>query len=163
MCRRTLSRVVLAAWVVSLGTAGSCTAPVFVVTAGLSVAQLGTAAYANGALKSATIVSADEAVAAAEAAIAGLELSLIRKTVSGRKTLILSEEMGGRNVSIEIIKKTERFCTITIRVGVFGDQAVSRLVLAEVQKELEARDPSRRPNGSGEVPLIYVPELDDEP
>jgi hypothetical protein len=117
----------------------SCTAPVYVITAGLAVAQVGTTAYANGELQTSLIVDFDAANDAAAEAQAALDLEPSARRVEGRRATISSRDLGQRSVTVEVVKRTNKVCKINIRVGFWGDQSMSRLLLSQMQKELAAK------------------------
>lgn len=114
----------------------ACTAPVYVITAGLAVAQVGTTAYANGELQTSVFVDFDAAIASAHAAIESLDLKPTSARFEGRQAVLSAADLGNRSITINISKRSSRVCKIDIRVGFWGDQSMSRLVLAQMQKYL---------------------------
>lgn len=153
MLRRMLMRINLGAVLILLSAAGSCTAPVYIITAGLAVAQVGTTAYTNGELQTSVFVDFDAAVAAAHAAVDVLDLKPTSTRIEGRSAVISASDLGSRSITIDISKRSSRVCKINIRVGFWGDQSMSRLVLAQMQKYLTERGQLPPPPGASEDPL----------
>ena len=147
LCRGGAARRVLALRCAALGLtscflaavpllASSCAAPVVVLTAGLAVAQVGTTAYANGELQTSLFVDFAAVVESARAAHNSLGLEPTHLRYDGRKASISASDLGNRSVTVEVTRVTGRVCKISIRVGFWGDQSMSRLVLIQMQKEL---------------------------
>ncbi len=150
--RRCASASVLLAAALFLSPA-ACTAPIYVITAGLAVAQVGTTAYANGELQTSVFVDFDAAVASAHAAIDSLDLKPTTTRIEGRSAVISASDLGNRSITIDISKRSSRVCKIDIRVGFWGDQSMSRLVLAQMQTYLTEHGQLPPPPGPGEDPL----------
>lgn len=118
----------------------SC-APVY-ITAGLSVAQVGTAAFNNGQLLSARQASLEETWAAAIGALEELEFDI--RTLrppddpegSGRTAYVMARDDGGPSVKIKLEAASEAVTRIRIRINIFGDQALARLVLSRIDARL---------------------------
>jgi hypothetical protein len=117
----------------------ACAAPVYIMTAGLAVAQVGATAYANGELQTSVFVEFNAAVEAAIAAQAVLDLRPTSTRFEGRSAYISAADLGNRVVTIQITRRTSRVCKVNIRVGFWGDQSMSRLVLSQMQKYLTER------------------------
>lgn len=118
----------------------SC-APVY-ITAGLSVAQVGTAAFINGQLVSARQAPIEEVWAAAVGALEELEFDIrtLRPPDSpdscGRSAYVMAKDEGGPQVKIRLERASEAVTRIRIRINIFGDQALARLVLSRIDARL---------------------------
>lgn len=139
----TRSAVPLASAAIAAATlaASSSCAPVY-ITAGLSVAQVGTAAFNNGQLLSARQARLDEAWAAAVGALEELEFDI--RTLrppgdpegNGRSAYVMAQDQGGPAVKIKLESASEAVTRIRIRINIFGDQALARLVLSRIDARL---------------------------
>lgn len=145
----------LAAALVAAAALTSCAAPVY-ITAGLTVAQVGTAAFINGQLVSARQATLEETWAAAQGALAELEFDVrVRRDPSdpesqGRSAYIMAQDRGGPAVKIKLERASEAVTRIRIRINTFGDQALARLVLSRI----DARLPT---STSPPPPVPFVP------
>lgn len=104
-----------------------------VVAAG---AGAGTVAWVRGELKTTVNNDLKDVVKASTKAVEDLKFALVSS-----KQDVLTGEVIARTIDdkkIEIIAKSEStgVTTIHIRVGVFGDQRISQLVLEEIKKNL---------------------------
>lgn len=132
---RAMWLVVLAAWLG--GCAPLIVAPTAVMaTAGLSAVQAGTTAYVGGVLESAEKGTLAQAYLDALDAVEELRFELVRTTLDEHYALVMVREAGGRKIRIQLQRKSPIVTKVRIRVGLLGDQAMSRLVLAQIRQEL---------------------------
>jgi hypothetical protein len=117
---------------------GGCAAPVVIASAGTSALQAGTSAYINGELDSAQIAPMATVYAAALDALSDLQFPLSSSRMISSRAGINAQEVNGRSIRIELTAKSPVVTKINIRVGLVGDQAVSRLLLAEIQARCPA-------------------------
>lgn len=127
-----------AALAAAVFVAGGCGAPVIITSAGLTAAQVGASEFADGDLESAHAATFNDVFAAAVAAVEDLGYLKIHSSFGERVGTIRAYELGGTRLEVLIEKRTEVITTMAIRVGVFGDQSLSRLVLANIQARLPA-------------------------
>ncbi len=123
-----------------------CAAPVVVVTAGVSALQVGTAAFINGEIEAAFAKPMPEMFVASEGALNDLKFPIRRSKLDEYNAYVYSNETQRRRIEIDLEKKSDTVTKINIRVGFFGDQAMSRLILATIQARLgslssQATDP----------------------
>lgn len=121
-----------------VGSGGCATAvatPVL-ATAGVSVAQAGYAAFVRGELEVAMRVPLAAAFAATHAALDNLQFTVQRASLDTARGELRAREASGRRLSIVLERKTPVVTKINIRVGTFGDQAMSRLILAYIHNQL---------------------------
>lgn len=115
-----------------------CVAPTIIASAGANALQAGTAAFINGELDAAQIVSLEDAITATTGAMTDLKFDAIRVRRGDRTVTVYAQEQNKREVRITLVPRTPLIVKINIRVGLLGDQAISRLLLAEVQARCPA-------------------------
>jgi predicted RNA binding protein with dsRBD fold (UPF0201 family) len=108
--------------------AGGCAAPAIVATAGLSVFQASTTAYINGELEFADAVPMEVMYHSTLAAMEELRFDLQHSHISERSATVSVREQEGRRIRIYLEEKSAAVTKVNIRVGVFGDRAMSQLV-----------------------------------
>ncbi len=99
-------------------------------------AGAGTVAYLKGELKSVVEASLEKTYQASQDALGDLEFP-----VTGRQKDAFSAELtarGGNDKKIEIdLKKlSDKMTEIKIRVGIFGDESLSQLILERIMKHI---------------------------
>lgn len=127
----------------------SCAPPVLVASAGVQAFTAGAGAFANGELRAAWLVPLEDLWPAANDTVRALEFVVedarlepedrIAEGEPARKGLIFAEDGTGRTVEFFLVAVTPSVTRLSIRVGVFGDEAVSRLILRRLEQEVEAR------------------------
>ena len=118
---------------ISLGSVG-CAA--LVVGAG---AGAGTYAYVTGKLTATLDAPLDKAFDATKAGLADLKFSITHDShdaLVGQSTSRMSD---GTEVNIDLKNTGTNSTQITIRVGVFGDEAKSTAILDAIKKNLNAK------------------------
>lgn len=126
--RAALGALVLGA-VVLLGTSG-CVAVVAAGAAGAGVA------WVRGALETNLEAGLDEAYAAAQEAIAQLELAKISEKKSALDAALLARTALDKRIEIVLKRVGPKTTHVSIRVGVFGDEALSLTVLERMRAAL---------------------------
>lgn len=111
-----------------------CGAPLVIASAGLGALQTGTTAFIRGELESAEPYPLDVAHQAARDGLVDLRLPIVSERITRNSAAIIASETGGRAVKIYLERKSPVVSKINIRVGVWGDQAMSRLVQQAIQK-----------------------------
>lgn len=101
-----------------------------------AAAGVGGISYAKGAL----IKNVDHTVSkvhkAGLAALKKLNLFVTTDELNKRSALIRAEYENGQKIQIFIDALTERSSKITIRIGTFGNQEQSQIILNAIQKKL---------------------------
>jgi len=115
---------------------GGCATPVIIATAGLGALQTGTEAFIRGELEAAVANPMEEVFAAAEAALKELEFPVSGSKLGKHNGYVRAKETQNRKISIDIEMKSPLVTKLNIRVGLFGDSAVSRLILSHIQEKL---------------------------
>ena len=118
-----------------LGALSSCAAPV-VMTAGVTAAQAGTMAFANGDLETAQRVPLGAAFAAAHRALDRLALPIEKETLYPEVAFLTATLGDGRRIKIVLERESPVLTKFTLRVGAFGDQPISRVVMTQIQEEM---------------------------
>lgn len=116
---------------------GACAAPAIVMTASLGALQTGTEAFIRGELESTVAHPMQEVFRATQAALLELEFPIRRADIGDANAYVVSAEAQGRKINVSLELKSPLVTKLNIRVGVFGDQTVSRLILAAIQAQLE--------------------------
>ena len=113
-------------------------APEPFISAGLTVAQAGTAAFRQGEMQAAVRHPLAEVHNACLRALKAWALTTEVVDVNANRGIITAREAGGRLIEINTVPVSDIVTSLRIKVGFFGDQPVSRLLLDEVLKELGA-------------------------
>ncbi len=99
-------------------------------------AAVGTVAYVNGALTESVQATPDKVVTATEKAFASLKLTLISKNASGLEGKVVGRTSDDKSVTVNIKTKGEKVSEVTIRIGTFGDETKSRVLMDAIAKNL---------------------------
>ncbi len=98
----------------------------------------GAGAYVNGEIQAAWTVPLDTLWPAAQASVQDLQFTLVRsKLDSGLKGVIFVQDNERRSIEINMAAITPTVTRFTIRVGVFGDEAISRLIVKSLELEVD--------------------------
>lgn len=114
---------------VLLGTSG-CVAVVAAGAAGAGVA------WVRGALETNLEASLDDTYRAAQEAVAKLELAKISEKKSAVDAAVLARTALDKRIEIVLKRVGPRTTHVSIRVGVFGDEALSLTVLERMRTAL---------------------------
>ncbi|MBW8781228.1 MAG: DUF3568 family protein [Verrucomicrobia bacterium] len=99
-------------------------------------AGAGTVAYVRGELDASLAGSYDSVVKAANRALDDLQFKKINETKDAIKTVLVARTADDKKVRIEITKVSDTLTKVEIRVGVFGNENLSRTILDKIQKNL---------------------------
>jgi hypothetical protein len=119
---------------------GGCAAPI-VATAGLSVAQFGASSYLNGKLDAARRVPIEAAFKATRDAMTPMAFEITEErgpSDDNDLAYLATKERDGTAITVRLTRVSNAVCKIEIRVGVFGDQTLSRLILANIDQQLRS-------------------------
>ena len=116
---------VMAAALVILGA--GCAA--VLVGGAVAGAGVGTYAYVNGELKDTETVPLDKAWNASQAAMKDLEFPIITKTKDALQAEVKARTSGDKKILVKLKKVSDGVTEIRIRVGTFGDETTSQLIL----------------------------------
>lgn len=103
---------------------------------GSDAAAAGTAAYTLGELRSLEQVSLDRTWQAAQKAVEDLEYTVTSREKNALTANLIARGAGDKKIEINLRKISEEMTEVKIRVGTFGDESLSRLVLKRIKKNL---------------------------
>ena len=129
-CTRTVVLTALIAAV--MGNAGCA---LLLIGTG-AAAGAGTMAYLQGEMKATREVTMEKATQAVEAALKDLQFPITDRSKEGGRDKIVSRASGDKKIEITLKAITGAITEIRIRVGVFGDESISRVVLQKIDKHL---------------------------
>ncbi len=101
-----------------------------------AVAGAGTYAWMHGVLQKDFMVSAQELQAATRRAFNDLDMTITEQTEDRLSAVYKAALADGENVSLTIEALTERSARIRIRVGMFGDEVKSEMILSALEQRL---------------------------
>ncbi len=99
-------------------------------------AGAGGAAYALGKLVVLVDSPVKEAAAAAEGALKDLDIAVTESRATALDAEIRGKTAQNDSVAVYVERKTEKSSEITIRIGVFGDEAKSRAIMDKIKSRL---------------------------
>lgn len=99
-------------------------------------ATAGTVAYIKGELKSVEEASLDRTWDAAQKAIKNLEFTLTKKQKEAISARLITRGADKKKISINLQKITEELTEVRIRIGIFGDAPLSRLILERLKENI---------------------------
>lgn len=99
-------------------------------------AGAGTVAYIRGELKSTEESSIDEVWLAALKAMEDLEFTVTSKLKDAVSGKLVAHDSKDTKIEINLEKVSDKLTEVKIRVGVFGDESLSRLILERLKKHL---------------------------
>ncbi len=102
----------------------------------LGGAAAGTVGYVSGDLEAAINGDFHQVVRATDSAIADNSILVTSKTASSHDVTYLLRTPQNDKVELTITYATRALTNITIRVGVFGDEPLSRQILREIETRL---------------------------
>lgn len=126
----------LAAGVAALGLAAATlltSGCVAVVAAG---AGAGAVAYLRGDLDATLGVGLDPAVRAANQAIERLRFAKVSESRDAMQAILVARNAADKRIEIKLERASDALTKIKIRVGVFGDEALSLAILEKVKANL---------------------------
>ncbi len=119
---------------VLLALANGCA--LFVVGAAAGVAGAGGYAYYKGEVKATEPTSLDRVWNATRAAMKDLEFPVTSQGKDALEGDLTARNASGKKIEIEMTKISDSATELRIRVGTFGDEALSRTILAKINSHL---------------------------
>ncbi|MBX3380517.1 MAG: DUF3568 family protein [Phycisphaeraceae bacterium] len=142
--RRTAFPLLAAAC--SLAVLSGCFTPFdLAANAGLGVAQAGTSTFIQGTLQAAFDKPIDRVLEASRRALTDLGYEITREDSGTHYAQLQAAQADDSSIVVKLRKSSETVTGLSIRVGLWGDNAVSRLILAEIERELAANAPAPPP------------------
>jgi hypothetical protein len=114
----------------------SQTGCLLLVAGGAAAAGAGTYAYVSGDLKGTESAPLDRVWTATQAAVTELQLPITSRQKDALGARLLARTSSDKKVDIRLKKLTDTSTEIRIRVGTWGDESVSRLILEKIKKRL---------------------------
>ena len=103
---------------------------------GAAAAGVGGYAYVNGESKSTLSASLDKSWEAAQGAMQDLEFPVINRQKDVLEAELTARNASDKKIAIKLKKLSETATEVRIRVGTFGDEPLSRLILEKINKRL---------------------------
>ena len=97
---------------------------------------VGSVAYVRGELRTALDQDYDRVVRAAGRAVEQLRFVKVSENQDALTTVLIARTAEDTKVEIRVVKVSEKLTRVEIRVGVFGDQAVSQIILGTIKDKL---------------------------
>lgn len=101
-----------------------------------AAAGVGTYAYMQGRMTTTFDAPLDRVWAATQAAIAELEFDIDSEDKDALQGRMVVRQADGTRIRIYVEQQTDALTDVIVRVGVFGDEAKSRLVLDKIRGNL---------------------------
>lgn len=140
---RVIALVVLGATALPLA---SCVTPIdLAANAGIGVAQAGTSIYSQGTLQAAFSVPMERVLEAVREEMRALHYPPSREDVREETGSLSFTQTDGSSISIKARRSSPAVTGLAIRVGFWGDPAVSRLILDRITANLERAAPASAP------------------
>ena len=105
-----------------------------VLLGGGAAAGAGTILYIKGELRSTEEVSLDTAWIATQTAIKDMEFVTGTAEKDAISAKLIAYTSDSREIQITLKRKSDKLTEIGIRVGTFGDESLSRLILENIRK-----------------------------
>ncbi len=106
-----------------------------VLLAGGAAAGAGTVAYVRGDLESTEELTLDQAWSASRAALADLDLTVTATEKDGTSASVTARGADERRILVTLQRRSDRLTHLRIRVGIFGDEALSHIVLEKIRQK----------------------------
>lgn len=97
-------------------------------------AGAGTVAYLKGELKSMEDASLDKTWKAAQKALEDVELTVTSKQKDAISAKLIAYGVNDKKTEVTLKKASGNLTEVRIRVGIFGDESLSRLILEKIRK-----------------------------
>jgi hypothetical protein len=114
--------------------AGGCAA---LVAAGVGAgAGVGTYAFVEGNATATEKADMDKTWAAAQKTVADMEFTVKSTKKDEMQAKLYAERADGKDVTITLDRKGQELTEISVRVGVFGDEPTSRVIIDSISHNL---------------------------
>jgi Protein of unknown function (DUF3568) len=135
-------RLALVTWVLPclLTTTVGCAPPLLFANAGVSLAEAGTSMFMEGELRAAWRRPLEVMEQGVAEAMNTLGYRIESRTERENYIYIRGVEIDGTEIEVRLRRSSEIVTSISIRVGLLGDQAVSRLILEEAERVMQRRE-----------------------
>ncbi len=103
---------------------------------GAAAAGAGTVAYIKGELKATEEATLNKTWEATVAAIDELQFLVVNKIKDNVSAEIQAKTADNKTVKIQLKRVTDNLTDISIRIGTFGDESLSRYILSKIEAKL---------------------------
>jgi hypothetical protein len=103
---------------------------------GAAAAGAGTVAYIKGELKSTEEATLNKTWEATVSAIDGLQFLVVNKIKDNVSGQLEAKTADNKTVKIQLKRVTDNLTDISIRIGTFGDESLSRYILSKIEAKL---------------------------
>jgi hypothetical protein len=104
--------------------------------AAVAGAGAGTYAYVKGEMSGTQSASLDKTWAAAQAVVQELGFTVEKKTKDGVQAELVARDSKNTRIVISLKRVAEAATEVSVRVGVFGDEAISRTILDRIRAKV---------------------------
>jgi len=132
-CARASKSLLAAALCVLLAWGSGCVLVALGVGAGAGAAGV---AYSKGKLEGIVRANPKEVQNATDVAFGRLSISRISVTQANGQYIVVGRTNTDTKVTVEIAGREEGVSSVSVRVGVFGDEPLSRRIYEEIKKSL---------------------------
>lgn len=101
-----------------------------------AAAGAGTYAYVTGELSTLEEVKLDRAWSATQAAVKDLQFTVKEQAKDALQARLVAQQADKTDIKITLEAQGDKVTKIRIRVGVFGDEATSRLIMDKIKSNL---------------------------
>ena len=116
------------------GMAGLVSGCAVLLIGGGAAVGAGTVAYIRGELKATEEVSLNRVWSAALTAVKDLGFAEKEKSKDALSARLVARGADDKNITIRLKRKTDTITEIRIRVGTFGNESISRLILDKMKR-----------------------------
>ncbi len=127
-------RFLVTLWVIAIGSQLGCAV---LLVGGGAVAGAGMVAYAKGELTAAETADLDRVWAAAQGAMDDLDFVIQSRLTTAGSAKLIARGAGSQRVTVTVERRVGSLTDITVRVGYFGDEPLSRLILQKIRRRLD--------------------------
>jgi hypothetical protein len=124
-------KVLVLAGLLALGGSGCV-----LFVAGAVAAGVGTYAYINGESKENEAASLDRTWNATQAAMKDMQFAVITQAKDAWSGELTARNSADKKITISLKRLSETVTEIRVRVGTFGDEAQSRMILEKIRNHL---------------------------
>jgi hypothetical protein len=97
----------------------------------------GTAKYSMGSLKSVEPASIDKVYDGTLKAMDELKLAVLQKNADSMSGKIVVRDVADKKIAISLTATTDGKTNLSIKVGMLGDEAKSRLIYEQIKKKIQ--------------------------
>ncbi len=126
-------RFLVTLWVIAIGSQLGCAV---LLLGGGAAAGAGIVAYTKGELTTAEEADLDRVWAAAQGAMDDLDFVIQSRLTTAGSAKLIARGAGSRRVTVTVERRVGNLTEISVRVGYFGDEPLSRLILQKIRRRL---------------------------